>query len=84
MHEFASDGPRRRVATSITVYCPIPALIVDNTQIIIKIRKSITTYNHSKVLPGFEPGFQEYQTSIFKILSDNHYTIAPCTGRWVM
>jgi hypothetical protein len=29
-----------------------------------------------KALPGFEPGFQEVLEQI-RILSDNHYTIAP-------
>ena len=30
----------------------------------------------TKALPGFEPGFREFQTTV-KIPSDNHYTIAP-------
>ena len=30
-----------------------------------------------KVLPGIEPGFEEFS---IKILSDNHYTIAPHDG----
>ena len=33
----------------------------------------------SEVLPWLEHGFQEAIKQTLKILSDNHYTIAPCS-----